>query len=504
MRRLVQERLASYVATSLRGQGIAAGTRGLAQARIASNVIESLREQGITTSTRGLEQARLGGSVVVSLRGQGFATNVAGACRHGRRGMRTDTARTLAQLTTDFYAQVSASFSATRADPWEGWERVLREAEPTFAGDRLVVLDLACGNLRFERFLDSWAARRAGEMRGASCEEGKLGQEGLAVAPNLPPDGLHEPHVDDGQASSREEAKPEPKGSDSMPERFLDDRTSRRAGEAREAMQEEGELRLEGPAPAPKPFPDVRPEPHIDAEPVLSRAEGRPGQKGTDSMSEHLLDDLSDQRAEETQEASYEIGGQRPAGPASIEAYAFDSCDDLARLPEHGRVTVHYGHLDVAEALFAGEDLAARMTAPPCDLAVCFGFMHHLALSEHREQALRALVSSVRPGGVVAVSFWQLSKSDRLLRRAEAMTSQARERLALDDLGPRDYLLGWQGRDDVLRYCHDFSEDEVDELARAVAPTAREIAPTAREIARYSADGATGDLNRYLVLRRRM
>lgn len=343
--------------------------------------------------------------------------------------MRTDTARTLAQLTMDFYAQVSASFSATRADPWEGWERLLREAAPTFAGDRLVVLDLACGNLRFERFLDSWAARRAGEMREASYEEGKLGQEGLAVAPILSPDGRHEPHVDDGQASSREEVKPEPKGSDSMPERFLDDWTSRRAGEAR----------------------------------GVSRAEGE----------------------------------QRPAGPASIEAYAFDGCDDLARLPELGRVTVRYGHLDVAEALFAGEDLAARMAAPPCDLAVCFGFMHHLALGEHREQALKALVSSVRPGGVVAVSFWQLSKSDRLLRKAEATTAQARERLALDDLGPRDYLLGWRGRDDVLRYCHDFSEDEVDELARAVSPTAREIA-------RYSADGATGDLNRYLVLRRRV
>lgn len=274
--------------------------------------------------------------------------------------MRTDTARTLAQLTTDFYAQVSASFSATRADPWEGWGRVLREAEPTLAGDRAAVLDLACGNLRFERFLDSWAARRAVEMREAPRGEGKQGS----------------------------------------------------------------------------------------------------------------------------------------VGPAPIEAYAFDSCDDLARLPELGRVTVRYGHLDVAEALLAGEDLATRMTAPPCDLAVCFGFMHHLAQGEHREQVLRALVSSVRPGGVVAVSFWQLSKSDRLLRKAEVTTALARERLALDDLGPRDYLLGWQGRDDVLRYCHDFSEDEVDGLARAVSPAACEVA-------RYSADGATGDLNRYLVLRRR-
>lgn len=73
------------------------------------------------------------------------------------------TIRQLSALTTDFYARESASFSATRLAPWRGWEEVwqlIATREPALgrrtadaAGAPLVVLDLGCGNLRFERFL---------------------------------------------------------------------------------------------------------------------------------------------------------------------------------------------------------------------------------------------------------------------------------------------------------------------------------------------------------------
>ena len=179
---------------------------------------------------------------------------------------------------------------------------------------------------------------------------------------------------------------------------------------------------------------------------------------------------------------------------AVAEAYAFDSCDDLARGQSVPTVRVHYRHLDIVEALWSGGDLAAQLATPPCDLCVCFGFMHHLPFAEQRVRVLRALVDSARPGGVVAVSFWQLSRSARLLAKARATTERAVAEQGLRGLDEGDYLLGWQDRDDVLRYCHDFCETEVDELAAAVASAAREVA-------RFSADGASGDLNRYLLLR---
>lgn len=69
-------------------------------------------------------------------------------------------------LTSDFYAREAASFSATRQAPWRGWDEaweLIGTHSPAFArsgrdasaaGDTaLSVLDLGCGNLRFEHFL---------------------------------------------------------------------------------------------------------------------------------------------------------------------------------------------------------------------------------------------------------------------------------------------------------------------------------------------------------------
>lgn len=259
--------------------------------------------------------------------------------------MNLATARELSRLTGEFYARTSASFAQTRTAPWPGWQRVIDELGMCGIADLptapLRVLDLACGNLRFERFL--------------------------------------------------------------------------------------AEMAYESRVPSP------------------------------------------------------------------IEVHAFDSCDamlDEAPIPD---VTVAYTHLDIVEALLAGNMLQDAVGSHVVDLAVCFGFMHHLCLPEHRQRVLEALVESVVPGGMIAVSFWQLSKSERLLGKARAVTEHAVAQHDLRGLGEGDYLLGWQDRTDVLRYCHDFSEQEIDDLAQAVA--------SAEEVARFSADGATGNLNRHLVMR---
>ena len=194
------------------------------------------------------------------------------------------------------------------------------------------------------------------------------------------------------------------------------------------------------------------------------------------------------------------------SAPCCIEVLAFDNCDELVDddvlSSSDGQprgLNVRYVHLDIAEALFSPGSLSDTLGMCDCDLAVCFGFMHHVALQSHRRSVLEALLDSVRPGGFVAVSFWQLSHSEKLLAKARATTEAALPGLATVDadlLGPGDYLLGWQGRTDVLRFCHDFSEAEISELAASVTHKAIEVT-------RFSADGATGNLNRYLILQRR-
>jgi tRNA (uracil-5-)-methyltransferase TRM9 len=180
---------------------------------------------------------------------------------------------------------------------------------------------------------------------------------------------------------------------------------------------------------------------------------------------------------------------------------AVDDCDPLvARGTRAGDVS--FSSLDAVDAL-AGGSLAAdldALLAEPADLAVCFGFAHHVPGAEMRADLLRALVSAVRPGGAVALSFW------RFLRDPQRAASyrQAHERncaaLAAAEpafdaaaLEPGDCLLGWRDTD-AIRYCHSFSDAD---LAALAACDSR-----AQVVAHFDADGRTGCMNAYLVFRR--
>lgn len=75
--------------------------------------------------------------------------------------MDAKTAHTLAALDRRFYERNAESFSATRRSAWPGWRCIAGQMEgrwgsgdPRLTGAApLRVLDVACGNLRFERFL---------------------------------------------------------------------------------------------------------------------------------------------------------------------------------------------------------------------------------------------------------------------------------------------------------------------------------------------------------------
>lgn len=170
----------------------------------------------------------------------------------------------------------------------------------------------------------------------------------------------------------------------------------------------------------------------------------------------------------------------RDVGTAHLHTWAVDN--DVA-LAQTGGNTFHvtFQQLDVVGTLLQGVDLGQALHAPLCDLSVCFGFMHHLALPQHRAQVLQALADHTRPGGFIVVSFWQFAKSPRILGKAQPLADKG------------DYLLGWQDTSDVQRYCHSFDDDEISDL---VAHLGSRI----RVVEHYFADGKTDDLNHYVVL----
>lgn len=181
----------------------------------------------------------------------------------------------------------------------------------------------------------------------------------------------------------------------------------------------------------------------------------------------------------------------------TLEAHAFDNCEDLITRPWPAGTL--FRQTDILQDLLADRDPFGH--APACDLVACFGFFHHVPGHELRKRLLAALLDHVRPGGVLALSLWRFMDDARLARKAAETERVAAGQppypgFNMGALDPNDHLLGWQDETGSFRYCHHFTEDEVDGLAASVGLRAEEIA-------RFTADGASGKLNRYLVLRKR-
>lgn len=175
--------------------------------------------------------------------------------------------------------------------------------------------------------------------------------------------------------------------------------------------------------------------------------------------------------------------------------FAVDNCIDLVpELSTHPHVSLDFQNLDVLDVLAQGANINEQLEAPTCDLAVSFGFMHHIPSKAWRMQTLQSLIRQTRTGGLVLVSFWQFLKSDELRKKALVTHCTALEELGLPSLEANDYLLGWQNTPGVYRYCHSFTEEEIDDFTNAVKDDATLLA-------RFSADGKTGNLNTYLAFK---
>ncbi|MCL1798168.1 MAG: hypothetical protein FWG23_00270 [Eggerthellaceae bacterium] len=161
-------------------------------------------------------------------------------------------------------------------------------------------------------------------------------------------------------------------------------------------------------------------------------------------------------------------------------------------------VSVSYQSLDVLGTLLQGLRIGDKVEAPACDLSVSFGFMHHVPLPVWREEVLASLVAQTRPGGFVAVSLWQFLNDAALREKARHSHERALAEGGLRELDGRldgnDRLLGWKGIPGTYRYCHSFSEPEIDRLVESVAGRASLAS-------RFTSDGRTKHLNTYLVLK---
>lgn len=218
--------------------------------------------------------------------------------------------------------------------------------------------------------------------------------------------------------------------------------------------------------------------------------------------------------------------------------FAVDNCEPLvASGQEDIAKKVHFTCEDIVSNLLDGlpaaepANVLALAAATPFDLVVSFGFLHHIPSFDLRQQFLLEALSQVKPGGYLVVSFWQFlndpakrakieqTHAEALAFFASCAETRANDRDALDrgagssssgnpdlscpkltaffadSLEPNDYFLGWKNEPSNYRYCHHFSNEEIDRIITALAPHATVVES-------FSADGKPGNLNRYVVFKR--
>ena len=99
---------------------------------------------------------------------------------------------------------------------------------------------------------------------------------------------------------------------------------------------------------------------------------------------------------------------------------------------------------------------------------------------------MRTLAQRVAPNGILAFACWRFNEYERYTSRFLSWPAD----LAPE---PHDYLLDWRRGANALRYCHYIDDNEHNELVAATG---------LQELERFRADGETGDVNCYSVLRK--
>lgn len=93
--------------------------------------------------------------------------------------MNRETIDTLNHLNAAFYRKNSESFDRTRQTAWPGWNRVVEHLKRADDRSNLRMLDVACGNLRFEKYLlECWPDMKLQAVCVDSCDELAISVDG--------------------------------------------------------------------------------------------------------------------------------------------------------------------------------------------------------------------------------------------------------------------------------------------------------------------------------------
>lgn len=379
--------------------------------------------------------------------------------------MRNETIRALIELNNRFYSEHAASFSSTRQAPWPGWTRMLEAARRAWS-----LGENCCAG-----------AERTAEFSSPFSSS----HEAPGKAPNARTIAERQPATDLTASSSLEDSPCTQPSADPATLQVLDLAC--------------GNMRLASALAADLPSTNISYLGVDTCDALAATAAIAPGNAPNATASTQPASPASATAGTAPRNAA-------PARQLDLNAPSqapYGQVGSATLLTQHGNLHASYQSLDILDELLSRGTRATRSSidAPLADLVCCFGFMHHVPSANLRQALIELLISLARPGGVIALSCWRFMDDARLAAKAERLdrcVTETTSTPALDpaDLEPGDHFLGWQNDEHTLRFCHHVDEAELDRLSQTAS------AVGAREICRFSADGRSDTLNRYLILRR--
>lgn len=139
-------------------------------------------------------------------------------------------------------------------------------------------------------------------------------------------------------------------------------------------------------------------------------------------------------------------------------------------------------------------DILGTLDDAPFDLVVAFGVLHHVAGRKRRRTLVEHLAARVDTGGRLVLTVWRFGHDLRIERRTMPWAEyNTRAETPIDEeaLEDGDVLIRWQNTGH--RYCHQASEEEVEEWINAAG------LPLVDDTMN---DGTPVPMNRYLIFER--
>lgn len=144
--------------------------------------------------------------------------------------------------------------------------------------------------------------------------------------------------------------------------------------------------------------------------------------------------------------------------------------------------------LDLVEHLLSKQILLEKQSF---DLVVAFGMFHHIPAFDLRKLLFKQLSTLVAPSGILCIGFWQFLNSVKLRERFIDPKTLG---LDVTEFEENDYILDWRaGESPAYRYCHYTNNQEEIALLKQTK---------LKVIDEFFADGATNNLNHYLMLKK--